>query len=198
MKKTFFGTLFLLLFIYVGSLTYIGIHVFDDTVKKSDAVVVLGARSEFKNNINPCLVERVKKGVSLTKQGYAKTIIMSGGVDRFGEDSEAQIMKSKAVEFGASPEGILLEDKSKNTYENLLFTQKILTNKKIHSIIIVSDPYHLPRASLIAKTLGLSYTVSPALMSPCWDKYKFFGIDYLRDGFALLAYIATGKIRFGK
>jgi uncharacterized SAM-binding protein YcdF (DUF218 family) len=180
--------------LYVFSLGYIALHVFDNTAKKSDAIVILGAQSKYNTVVNPCLVERVKKGVALQHQGFAQKIVMSGGKDRFGEKSEAQIMKTLALEQGVSQDAIIVEDTSKNTYENLLFSKRILEKNHLTSVIIVSDPYHLPRASLIAKTEGLSYTVAPASSSPCWSKYGFLGIDYLREGFAILSYIVRGQI----
>lgn len=194
MKRFFLGVGAFLIGVYLLSLTYIAFHVYDDTAQKADAIVVLGAQSKYKNTINPCLVARVKKAVTLQKQGLSSHIVMSGGVDRFGEESEAVIMKKLATEEGILSDGIFLEEKSKNTYENLLFTREVLKKNNFRTIIIVSDPYHLPRAGLIARSLGISYTVSPALASPCWGKYTFLGIDYLRDGLALISYILTGKI----
>lgn len=182
------------LMLYLLSLLYIGLHVYDTTAEKSDVIVVLGALSQYKNEPNPCLVQRVKKAAAVQKNGYAPRMIMSGGVDRLGEESQAELMKKLAVSYGVKREYILTENKSKNTYENLLFTKEILKENNFRSIIIISDPYHLPRAGLIARSLDIPYTVAPALDSPCWSTYTFLGIDYFRDGAALLAYILTGKI----
>lgn len=192
MKKTLFGIGAFLLGIYLLSLLYIGLHVFDSTAKRSDAIVVLGAASLFKNQLNPCLRERVKEGVALYKENYAPKIVMSGGIDHFGGKSQGERMADLAKSYGVPRDAIVIENKSKNTYENIAFVKELIGTK---DIIIVSDPYHLPRASLIAKSLGMPSTVSPALHSPCWERYQFLGFDYLRDGLALIFYILTGKIR---
>ncbi|MBP9719286.1 MAG: YdcF family protein [Candidatus Levybacteria bacterium] len=180
--------------IYLASLLYIGFNVYTDTAKPSDAIVILGAKSLYKNNVNPCLLARVEKGVSLYKNNMAPKLIMSGGDDGYEKNNQAELMGELAEKLGVPEKNILLEKQSANTYENLLYTKELLDKEKLDSVIIVSDPYHLPRAGLIAKSLGITYSVSPALSSPCWSKYTFFSFDYFRDGFALLQYIATGKI----
>lgn len=195
MKKIVLSALGLFLTLYVFSLIYIGFYTTYDNARVSDTILVLGAKSEYNNMVNPCLVARVDKGVALYKKGFAKKIIMSGGDDAFEKDNQAKLMRVLATEKGVPQKNIILEKASGNTYENLLYTKRIMEKEKLSSVIIVSDPYHLARALLTAKTLHMDATVSPASESPCWSKYTFVSFDYFRDGFALLAYIGEGKIQ---
>jgi uncharacterized SAM-binding protein YcdF (DUF218 family) len=196
MKKVLITLLVIGGSIYLFALIYVGIHTRDNTAKPSDAIVVLGARTLYKNKTNPCLQARVAKAVTLYKKKFAPIIIMTGGNDGYEKNNQAQLMHSLAVASGVPSDAILLETKSSNTYENFLYTKKIVEKNDFHSIIIVSDPYHLARAALLAKTMGIPATVSPATESPCWSTYQFLGFDYFRDSLALLQYIATGKISF--
>ena len=196
MKKILLGVVGGLVGVYLLSLLYIALHVYDNTAHPSDAIVILGARTTYKNMVNPCLRARVTQGVALYKAHFASTLIMSGGNDIFDSHNQAKLMANIALDEGVPKKAILLETKSATTYENLFYTKKILKDQRLDSVIIVSDPYHLPRAALIAHTLHLSYTVAPAVNSPCWSKHTFLGIDYFRDGFALLFYIISGRINF--
>ena len=70
---------------------------------------------------------------------------------------------------GVPKTAILLENRAGDTYENLAFSQKIMQEQGLRSAIIVSEPYHLPRADLIATKLGILHSVSPAKKSVCWS-----------------------------
>lgn len=194
MKKILLVSTVAFLAIYLTALVYIGFYTSYDNAKPSDAILVLGAASEYKNMVNPCLLARVEKGVSLYKKKYASKMIMSGGNDGYKKNNQAILMGQLAEKRGIPKKDILLETESGSTYENLLYTKRIMEENDILSVIIVSDPYHLARALLVARTLHINATVSPASESPCWSKYQFLSFDYLRDGFAMIAYILTGKI----
>ena len=67
-------------------------------------------------------------------------------------------MKRYLIEKGIKEE-IIMEDKSRNTKENLLFSKQIIekdANKKIENINIkiISSDFHALRSSLIANSLG--------------------------------------------
>ena len=126
-----------------------------------------------KPRYNPCVLSRVTHAVSLYKNHYAPKILMSGGTDE-DKINEAEIMKKMAIEAGAPAKDILLEKKSTSTYENFSLSQKILQDAGLHSVIIISEPYHIARAELIASKLGYDYSISPAIESTCWDKDNFF------------------------
>lgn len=56
-------------------------------------------------------------------------------------------------------------DKSKNTYENFLYTKKVLdeeTVKEDFTITIVSNSFHMYRAKFLAKEVGFNTYSYPA------------------------------------
>ncbi len=179
--------------IYLFSLFYIGTHVLIDNAKKSDAIVVLGARVKVDETYSPCLYYRVDHAIELYREGEAKKVIMSGdGGPKM--PNQAKGMEEIALKLGLNKEAILLEGKSKTTYENLVFTKELMQKNNLKSVIIVSDPYHLPRASLVAKKLGMNATVSPAFKSPCWYRFTYISPYFLREGLALMWYFIIGRI----
>ncbi len=145
---------------------------------------------------NPCVLARVDHAVSLYKEGFASKILMSGGTDKETNANEAETMKKMAMESGVPETDILLEKESTSTYENLLLSQKIISNAHLSSVIIVTEPYHNARADLVAAKLGYKYALSPTMTSPCWnDKNLFANWNFLkREALALIAYKLIHKI----
>lgn len=198
-KKTYFllGSFSLLLLavgFYLSIALFIGQGVNRDTKIKSDVILVLGAKSYHGNAYNPCLVSRMNHAVDLYKAKYAPKILVSGGLDKEDNVSEAETMKKIAVNLGVSPGDILSESSSKSTYENLLFSQKVFKSNHLKSVIIVTEPFHAPRAALVAEKLHLRFSISPASTSPCWLPWKYFSKYFLKEPFAVIMYKIENKL----
>jgi hypothetical protein len=71
----------------------------------------------------------------------------SGGIP----PSEAEVMRTLLVAAGVPEAVIHPEDQSTSTATNISGAKPILERFGIGSVLIVSDAYHLPRASLIAR-----------------------------------------------
>lgn len=173
---------------------YVGSKAEKDTKIKSDAIVVLGARSSIGGKYNPCLVARVDHAVALYKAHLAPRLLLTGGDDREDGVNEAEAMRTLALAQGIPAEAILLEKQATSTYENFQFSKKILGEKRLHSVIIVTEPFHVARASLVAEKAGLDITVSPATTSPCWQPAKYASRYFLKEPIALLVYKIENKL----
>jgi len=68
--------------------------------------------------------------------------------------SEAEAMRRFLTKNGIDEDRLILEAKSTSTYENILFSKKLLPSE-IHTITIITSDYHLARARKIAASLGL-------------------------------------------
>ncbi|WP_279006274.1 YdcF family protein [Thomasclavelia cocleata] len=88
-----------------------------------------------------------KRASELYLKGYANKIIFTGGYGRITKkiwnQTEAGKFREVAINMGVLESDILLEDKSRNTSENIKYTKEILKNNKIdcHKIIFVDKPY---------------------------------------------------------
>ena|SRR3989344_7021941 len=197
-KKYFLSGILLLLILAIGLYLSLAFYVERianlDTKTGSDAILVLGAKSYHGDSYNPCLVSRVNHAVDLYKAKYAPKILVSGGLDKEDNVSEAETMKKLAVDLGVSSGDIMLEKSSTSTYENLLFSQKILKSNKLKSVIIVTEPFHAARTALVAQKLNLNYTISPASSSPCWTTWKYFSRYFLKEPFAVIVYKIENKL----
>jgi len=133
-----------------------------DEMKPADVIVVLAGEQE----------ERVIYGVKLFKDDWSRKdrIILAGG-PLVWKYTWASLMKEQAVSLGIPGNKILLEDKSRSTEEDALYTKEILQKNGFKSIILVTSPYHSRRASLIfKKVLGGEFKIISAPVEDSWFK----------------------------
>jgi len=93
--------------------------------------------------------------VELLNAGYAPLAVVSGGKSVQGE-SEAQFISSKMIKAGIPMDKLLLETRSMNTLENILFSFELLQQSSINlddirNVILVSTPFHSRRSLMTAR-----------------------------------------------
>ena len=99
-------------------------------------------------------LERVRYGGWLQKQ-TGLPLLVSGG----GYRPEAETMaQSLRTDFGADVEW--LEDQSKNTWENALFTREMLPDE-YQTVILVTHAWHMPRSVLSFEAVGFRVIPAP-------------------------------------
>jgi len=112
-------------------------HHMNHTLAKSDCILALGSHD----------LRVADRAAELYLQGWAPLVIMSGGLGNFTQDmwteSEADKFAAIAINKGVPAEAILVENKSSNTGENIVFTQKLLNQKGLdpQNFIVVQKPY---------------------------------------------------------
>lgn len=121
--------------------------------------VILGARVHPDGTPSPALVDRVRVGVALLKEGRAQRLVLSGGSPD-GRPTEASIMARLARELGAAAELLVLEAQSQSTYENALRSVASLGGEQ--EILLVSCDFHLARATAHFRRRGLTVWPVPS------------------------------------
>lgn len=122
------------------------------------AVIVLaGGWSTDENGIpfQPSIatMERLYAAIKLSKEiPSCKFLIMSGGYDIYSEPtvSVASIMQDAAKTMDCRAE-IILEDKSRNTDENLKYSAEIIKQLGVKHVVIVTSNSHMERAMNFAQ-----------------------------------------------
>ena len=112
-------------------------HRLDQPLSKADAILVL------------CSHDRAVAGCAadLFLGGWAPLLIFSGGLGRITrrlwQDPEADQFARIAIDRGVPRERILIENRSTNTGENILFTKRLLADRGIDpdAFIVVQKPY---------------------------------------------------------
>lgn len=119
-------------------------------------VVVLGCQVR---GTTPSLMlnDRIKAAYKYLAENEDSVCVASGGKGDNEDISEAQCIKNELIKRGIAENRIYIEDKSRNTHENLEFTAKIIEQNNLsRTTAIASDNFHQLRASIFAKNVGLS------------------------------------------
>ncbi|WP_256354256.1 MULTISPECIES: YdcF family protein [unclassified Variovorax] len=140
----------------------------------ADGALVLGNRAYVGGEINPCLTNRVDRGIELARSGQVRQLVVSGGKDIEDARIEAQVMEAYARETGFSGP-VLKEALSSSTRQNLAMSWPVLEAAGIKRVIVVSDPYHLWRIERLARASGFdrAFDVQYAAASPTCGKSPF-------------------------
>lgn len=126
-----------------------------------DFIIVLGAGLIRGREVSRLLGSRLDKAYDFylkqkNNKGKSSKIIVSGGRGGDEEISEAEAMKEYLVSKGCPNKDIILEDKARTTYENMIFSKKIMDKmKKKYKSVFVTNEYHVFRAGILAKKAGL-------------------------------------------
>jgi uncharacterized SAM-binding protein YcdF (DUF218 family) len=152
-----------------------------------DAIVVLAGGIEEKGSLRPTTEpssysrNRTTCGVNLYQQGYAPTLVLTGGDGQiFGTGpQEAVEMKRWAVRLGVPESATKIDTEARNTYENATGTKRLLGPA---SILLVSSASHLPRAVPVFTKQGFRVTPAPCdyasqnLPRENWDNIDPFDV----------------------
>lgn len=117
-------------------------------------VIVLGAAVRAGGVASPALARRARRAAQVFHDRGAGLLITTGGVG-LHPPSEAAVAAGICIAEGVPASAVLQEDQSTNTRENLAFAARMIPPTARGRLIIVSDFYHIPRALLIARGLGL-------------------------------------------
>lgn len=126
-----------------------------------DCAVVLGGMAEWDNSHERLSIrrggDRIWQAINLYHLGKVDKILISGANGFILSDGldEANQFKEVLIENGIPETDILVETKSKNTYENAIETKKVLANyPEIESVLLVTSALHMRRSRAIFEKAG--------------------------------------------
>lgn len=119
-----------------------------------DGIIVLGG------SVNPSLsasrgqpiltaaAERLTAGIELALRYPSAPFVFTGGSgDLFDQEAkEADAVGPMFVALGLPRERIILEDRSRNTYENAIFSLRLVKPEPTEVWLLVTSALHMPRA----------------------------------------------------
>lgn len=168
----------------VGGLVMVG-HVLavEDPLAKSDVIVAVSG------DTGP----RTATAVELWKQGLAPLLLFSGASLDPDSVSSAELMKRDAMQRGVPESAILIEPQSATTEQNAKRTAELMSEKGLHTAILVTSPYHQRRAALLFsrafEPAGLTFRNHPA-SDPDWDPDRW----WLREPSRSLTLVELAKL----
>jgi uncharacterized SAM-binding protein YcdF (DUF218 family) len=99
---------------------------------------------------------RARHAVALYRQGLVSRLLLSGGGHTSADGTpEAERMASEARALGVPEEAVLVETRSRNTYENVANALALLRDSGllpgVGVVLLVSCPWHMRRVLLLAR-----------------------------------------------
>jgi uncharacterized SAM-binding protein YcdF (DUF218 family) len=135
---------------------------------KADAIVILGGGvgAAESPRIEVDLTDasdRILHAARLYKAGKAPLIIATGGANAWlgNKTPEAFTMDKLLREWGIPKNAIVTEQKSLNTYQNAVNTKRLLKQKNLKTVLLVTSASHMPRALATFRSAGIDAIPSP-------------------------------------
>ncbi|MDD6069727.1 MAG: YdcF family protein [Clostridiales bacterium] len=156
--------------------------------KQADYVLVLGAQVKG-TKPTYSLMKRLDVAYEYLMENPDTVVILSGGQGPGEDVTEAYAMSVYMKAKGLEESRIILEDRSTNTYENIIYSRELMDSPDA-SVVLVTNYFHVFRGVGVAKKQGL--TNVEGLGAP--TKWYTVPNQYLREAFAVIKYKLCGQI----
>ncbi|WP_141543151.1 YdcF family protein [Bacillus cereus] len=165
LQPIFGGISIIILYFFIhlsNFLTAYFLYQFNRPKRNQDFIIVLGS-GLINDKVPPLLASRIDKAIDFYWKQTAFTtppiIIFSGGQGPDENLPEAEAMQKYAVRKGIPIEHTIQENRSVNTYQNMLFSKEIMDSLKPngrYNSIFTTNNFHLFRAGIYARQAGLN------------------------------------------
>lgn len=182
--KIFFFVMLAVVFVFSSCLYFYGKS--DNVTHNEDAIIVLGAGLRG-SRPSATLKGRLNAAYMYHKNNPDALIVVSGGQGHDEDISEALAMETYLVNLGIPKDKIVKEEKSTSTYENFMFSKKLLDTQleSGYKTAYISNDYHVFRAGRIASDAGFEnathshsdtiwHSVLPGVLRECIGVMKYF------------------------
>lgn len=168
-------------------------HIPENAIPRCDALFIFGSTTG----------EIAKHAAHLYFLGKTSKLIITGSHRHdknegpFGFASEAEYLASIAYAEGVPTANVLLETKSKNTYENVMFGMETATRAGLRpkTLVLVSIPYLLRRAVLCFKKNFPNITTYGSAMPVADDFFTSYRLERIKGELPrLIKYAEMGTI----
>jgi uncharacterized SAM-binding protein YcdF (DUF218 family) len=95
-------------------------------------------------------------------RGPRRPVLVSGGKDpQENGPSLAEMMRDFLVKLGVNPADVIMEQAATTTFENAKFSEKLLRQRGLHRIVLVTDAAHMRRAVAVFEATELEVIPAP-------------------------------------
>jgi len=151
--------------------------------------------------------DRFVEAAVLARRYPDAKIVVTGGVGTLLLEGEGDGVSAPRLltALGVAPERLIMETKSRNTYENAVFTKALVTPKPGETWLLVTSAFHMPRSKALFDKAGFPTVPWPVdYRTTGREGVSLFAdneIDSIqtttiavREWIGLFAYWLTGKI----
>ena len=136
-----------------------------DDARPADAIIVLGA-AQFDGRPSKVLAARLDHAIDLYRRNIAPIVVVTGGKQPGDRFTEASVGASYLHDHDVPESAILRETTGRSSWQSLEAAARFLKQRNLHSVVLVSDPYHSARIEDVAHAVGLEAATSPTRTSP--------------------------------
>lgn len=135
--------------------------------KTYEAGIVLGGLSGYDKNERGYFgsnADRFIQTANLYHQGIIKRIIISSGSGRLDQKDPAEsfFLRTQFIANGVPDSLIFLESRSKNTYENAIFSKQITDSLQLSPpFVLITSAFHMKRSVSVFKKAGFDCVAFP-------------------------------------
>jgi uncharacterized SAM-binding protein YcdF (DUF218 family) len=131
-----------------------------DEAQPADVILVLGA-AEYRGRPSPVLRARLDHALELYSRKLAPRILTTGGAGGDPVYTEGGVGRSYLIAQGVPSESIIVETEGESTVQSTAMAAEIIDRMGLHSVIVVSDGYHVYRVKKMLEIRGLKVYGSP-------------------------------------
>lgn len=167
-----------------------------------DAIVASARKAHGLNEAG----ERITEAVALARLLPGARIVFTGGSASLlsGRPTEADAVKRMLIAMGVDPGRITVEDRSRDTWENAVFTKAIVQPKSAERWLLVTSAWHMPRSMGVFRAAGFGVEPWPVdYRTTGWGDAMLFQqspadglkrLDFvMREYIGLVAYWLKGR-----
>lgn len=162
---------------------FIHLYALTDYAQPVDVIIVLGAGVQRNGRAGPSLTRRATHAAELWQAGVAPRILCTGGQTDRAPRTEADACREVLLSRGVPENAIIVEENSRSTEENAINSHTIMRDNGWQTAVIVSESYHVFRASWIFSLEGLTVYSSPVPASQA--PFSFYIYSLAREVVAL-------------
>ncbi len=140
-----------------------------DRARPTQAIIVMGA-AQYQGRPSPVLRTRLDHAVGLYAQGIAPRLVLTGGIAEGDTESEASVSRAYVLRAGVPDTSLLLENDGRTTSQSVRAVAQLLRARGLDSVVVVSDPFHVFRVSVLARRHGLAVRTSPTRTDGVWRR----------------------------
>ncbi|MBS0261873.1 MAG: YdcF family protein [Planctomycetes bacterium] len=135
----------------------------DDIVVVLSAGLILERDDGSRVHLDDVGLTRCLSAFDLYQEAGSCRLLLSGGkVDEsIPGPTLAETMRDFFLTLGVKPDDLLLEDRSKSTYENAVFSTEMLSQTPHQRVWLVTSASHMDRAVRCFRKQGLDVTAAP-------------------------------------
>ncbi|MDB6174376.1 MAG: hypothetical protein JWL59_3687 [Chthoniobacteraceae bacterium] len=154
LRTILFSSAFILL--AACALIWDGLH---DEIGTADLGVVLGNTVNIDGSPSPRLAARLDRTLELYRQGAFPLVLVSGALGKEGHD-EASVMRDYLTSRGIPSTQVIVDSDGRTTFATAKNTKALMKLRRLRSVLVVSQYFHMSRAKLAMRRFGISTVYS--------------------------------------